>query len=38
MMIQCVVGVSVSCVMMDPACQSYGQPYTGIACLSTLKV
>jgi hypothetical protein len=25
------VGVSVSCTMMDPACQSYGQPYSALA-------
>jgi hypothetical protein len=23
------VGVSVLCAVMDPACQSYGQPYNG---------
>jgi hypothetical protein len=25
---RCPVGVLVSCVVMDPACPSYGQPYS----------
>jgi hypothetical protein len=25
----CPVGVSVLCIVIDPACQSYGQPYSG---------
>jgi hypothetical protein len=30
MVLRCPVGVSVLCVVTDPACQSDGQPYTGM--------
>jgi hypothetical protein len=28
---RCPIGVSVSCAVTDPAGQSYGQPYSGVA-------